>query len=493
MNSILNNKRLQILFLIFSSLLIFLGRQLDTGITNFDDAYYAQKAKEILDTGSYWIINHAGTPAFDNPPLPFWLTALAFSIFGVSSYSAIFSSALFATGIVLITYKLSLLLYKDNWIAFASAFVLLFPGMFVDSSRRGMVDIPVAFFVALAFYAFFKAREIKPWYLVFGLATAGAILSKGVLGLFPLTIVGAFLISSKQWREIINPWFLSGCMIALFFGFSWHIINWQHYGQGFINVHFGSLIINRSFGGVKEPFYFLGYAKDFLRNYWPWLPFTLVGLAQFGKHGFFNEKDRTALLLFLWAVLTFLVMSTSKNQTLRYLFLMFPALAIITAKTISNWLGPGKKDHALGIMAGVIAVTILFVNATPFQVKVTLAQSSKEVRELAAVINLNTPKNQTIGNYALTPSNPRLAMLFYTNRVMESSVIRDPEKLMMSLSSSPEKTWLSSIVEYRKLASQHPEKVYLIQANSKYAFFTSMKHRDHVRYDFSAMQLPLIK
>ena len=493
MNSILNNNRLQILFLIFSSLLIFLGRQLDTGITNFDDAYYAQKAKEILATGSYWIINHSGTPSFDNPPLPFWLTALAFSIFGVSSYSAIFSSALFATGIVLITYKLSLLLYKDNWIAFASAFVLLFPGMFVDSSRRGMVDIPVAFFVALAFYAFFKAREIKPWYLVFGLATAGAILSKSVLGLFPLTIVGFFLIFSQQWREIINPWFLSGCMIALFLGFSWHIINWQHYGQGFINAHFGSLIINRSFGGVKEPFYFLGYAKDFLRNYWPWLPFTLVGLAQFGKHGFYNEKDRTALLLFLWAVLTFLVMSTSKNQTLRYLFLMFPALAIITAKTISDWLGPDKKDRALGIMAGVIAVTILFVNATPFQVKVTLAQSSKEVRELAAVINLNTPKNQAIGNYALTPSNPRLAMLFYTNRVMESSVIRDPEKLMMSLSSSPEKTWLSSIVEYRKLASQHPDKVYLIQANSKYAFFTSMKHRDHVRYDFSAMQLPLIK
>ena len=466
---------------------------MDTGIANFDDAYYAQKAKEILDTGSYWIINHAGAPAFDNPPLPFWLTALAFSIFGVSSYSAIFSSALFATGIVLITYQLSLLLYKDNWIAFASAFVLLFPGMFVDSSRRGMVDIPVAFFVTLAFYAFFKARDVKPWYLIFGLATAGAILSKSVLGLFPLTIVGAFFIFTRQWKEVVNPWFLSGCMIALLLGFSWHIINWQHHGQGFINAHFGSLIINRSFGGAADTFYFLGYAKDFLRNYWPWLPFTLIGLAQFGKHGFFKEKDRTTLLLFLWPALTFLVMSTSKNQTLRYLFLMFPALAIITAKTISDWLEPEKKGRALGIMAGVIAATILFVNTTPFQVKVTLAQSSKEVRELAAVINLNTSKIQAIGNYRLTPSNPRLAMLFYSNRDIESAVIRDPEKLLMPLSSTPEKTWLSSIVEYRKLASQHPDKVYLIQANSKYAFFTSMKNRENVRYDFSAMQLPLIK
>jgi hypothetical protein len=84
-------------------------------------------------------------------------------------------------------------------------------------------------------------------------------------------------------------------------------------------------------------------------------------------------------------------------------------------------------------------------------------------------------------------------VLFYTNRIMESSVIRNPEKLMMSLSSSPEKTWLSSIVEYRKLASHYPDKVYLIQANSKYVFFTSMKNRENVRYDFSAMKLPLIK
>ncbi len=117
----MSSKKLQVLFLIFSSVLIFLGRQLDTGITNFDDAYYAQKAKEILESGSFWIITHAGAPTFDNPPLPFWLTALAFSIFGVSSYSAVFSSAMFGTGIVLITYRLSLLLYKDCWIAFAAA------------------------------------------------------------------------------------------------------------------------------------------------------------------------------------------------------------------------------------------------------------------------------------------------------------------------------------------------------------------------------------
>jgi 4-amino-4-deoxy-L-arabinose transferase-like glycosyltransferase len=485
LNSALNNKKLQIAFLIFSALLIFLGRQLDNGIQNFDDAYYAQKAKEILESGSLWLITYSGVPAFDNPPMPFWLTALAYSVFGVSTYSAIFSSALFGTGIILITYRLSLLLYKDNWVAFASAFILLFPGLFVDASRRSMVDIPLAFFVVLAFYAFFKARDIKPWYLIYGLATACAILTKSVLGLFPLTIVGAFLIFSRQWRELINPWFISGCMIALLLGFSWHFINWQHYGQEFIDAHFGYLIVGRNFGEAK-PFYFLGYAKDFYRNYWPWLPITLIGLTQFGKRGF-REKDKVALFLFLWPVLTFLVMSTGKNQVIRYLFMMFPALAIVNAKTISDWLGPDKKNQALAIMVGVIATTILFVNSTSIRVKVSLDQQSKEVREIAPILNLNTSINQRIGNYRLSPYNPRLTMLFYANRFVELGITSDPGKLITALSSSPGKLWLTSLGEFSKLTAQYPDKIYLIHANKKYAFFTSLENRENIRYDFSAL------
>ncbi|MBC8285274.1 MAG: phospholipid carrier-dependent glycosyltransferase, partial [Nitrospinae bacterium] len=99
MNSTLNNKNFQLYFLVFISLLIMLGRQLDTGITNFDDAFYAQKAKEIYESGNLWIITLGGTRDFANPPLPFWLMALSYSLFGVSSFAAVFPSALFGMGI----------------------------------------------------------------------------------------------------------------------------------------------------------------------------------------------------------------------------------------------------------------------------------------------------------------------------------------------------------------------------------------------------------
>ena len=85
---ILSNRTFQVVFLMYSSLLVFLGRQQDRGITNFDDAYYAQKAKEIFLSDSLWVVFLGNNPIFDNPPLPFWLTGLAYKVFGVSGYAA---------------------------------------------------------------------------------------------------------------------------------------------------------------------------------------------------------------------------------------------------------------------------------------------------------------------------------------------------------------------------------------------------------------------
>ena len=468
-----------------------LGRQLDTGITNFDDAFYAQKAKEIYESGNLWIVTHGGTPSFENPPLPFWLMALAYGIFGVSSFSAVFFSGLFGTGIVVLTYRLADHLYKDSWIAFIASLVLLFPGIFIDSSRRAMVDIPLAFFVTLALFSFIKAKKYKPWYLLFGLATAGGILSKSVLGIFPLSIVFFHLVFSRQWKEIVNPLLVTGVLLSLGLGFSWHLINWMEFGQNFINSHFGVLIFNRGFGENVHPYNFLGYAEDFLRNYWPWLPFALIGLYKFRKRGFI-EKDENSLLLFLWPTLVFLVMSTSKNHTIRYVLMIFPALAIIVAKTFSDWLDSRRKDQVISGLAGIVCLTALFVNTSPFQVKVTLGESSKEVRQLASIVKLNIPENTKIGNFRLSFWNPKHAILFYSDRGLENP-IKETEELLKQLQNNPKKMWLSNSTEFKNLRSQTPDAFYLVQANSKYSFFTSSQNRDLIQYDFSDMKIPNVK
>jgi 4-amino-4-deoxy-L-arabinose transferase-like glycosyltransferase len=468
-----------------------LGRQLDTGITNFDDAFYAQKAKEIYESGNLWIVTLAGTPDFANPPLPFWMMALSYKIFGVSSFAAIFFSALFGTGVVVLTFRIADHLYKDSWISFAAPLILIFPGIFIDSARRAMVDVPLAFFVTLALFAFLKAKNHKPWYLIFGLATAGAILSKSVLGIFPLAIAFFYLVFNRQWKEIVNPFLVIGTLLSLGLGFTWHLINWLEFRQEFSSTHFGVFIFNRGFGVIENPFYFLGYAEDFIRNYWPWLPFALIGLFQFAKHGFI-EKDENSLLLFLWPTLVFVVMSTSVNHTLRYTIMIFPALSIIVAKTFSDWLDAVWKERMITGLVGIACLTTLFVNATPIQAKVTLGSSSKEVRHLASIIKLNIPENIKIGNFKLSYWNPKHAMLFYSDRDLEPPVTKKEELLMQS-QSNPKKMWLTGTSQFKSLNSQTPGSFYLIQANSKYAFFTSSGNRDFVKYDFSEMKIPHVK
>ena len=86
--------------MVFCTGLIFLGRQLDVGLPNYDDAYYAQKAKEMAASGNFWVVTHNSSPDFANPPFPFWMTALAFKFFGVSGYAAVFFPALFGLATV---------------------------------------------------------------------------------------------------------------------------------------------------------------------------------------------------------------------------------------------------------------------------------------------------------------------------------------------------------------------------------------------------------
>jgi 4-amino-4-deoxy-L-arabinose transferase-like glycosyltransferase len=466
-----------------------LGRQLDTGIKNYDDAFYAEKAKEIYESGNLWIVTFSGIPDFANPPLPLWLMALAYSIFGVSSFSAIFPSALFGVGIILLTYRLASHLYKDSWIGFVASLILIFPGIFIDYSRRAMVDIPLTFFVTFALFAFLKAKINKRWYLVFGFATAGGILSKSLLGIFPLAIVFLYLLLNRQWKELINPLLALGTIIALGLGFSWHWINWLEFRQLFFDVHFGVLFFDTVCGSGFRCNY-LGYFEEFLQYYWPWLPFALIGLSKFCKRGFI-EKDENSLFIFLWPTLVFMILSTNNNQSIRYLLMIFPALSIIVAKTLYDWLRPAWKETVVVGLAGVACLTALFVNATPFQVKVTLKESSNGVRQLASIIKLNIPENEMIGNYKLDFWRPKHAMLFYSDRDMEPPI--NKKELLRQSQHNPKKMWLSDTAEFKALNSQVPGYFYLIQSNSKYAFFTSSQNREFVRYDFSGMKIPNVK
>ena len=489
---ILGNRTFQVIFLVCSSLLVFLGRQLDRGITNFDDAYYAQKAKEIFLSDSLWVVLLGNSPIFDNPPLPFWLTGLAYKVFGVSGYAAVFSSAIFGVLTVYLTYSLCNYLFKDNWTAFLAAFVLLFPGMFVDSSRRGMLDITLAFFVTAAMYCLVKGLENKKFYLLYGAMTGCAVLTKSILGFFPIVIGVVFMFWHGGLKKLFDPMYMAGIAVALVVGCSWHTVNWYMFGDDFIRSHLHQISLDR-YGSSEGAnlLYLFGYFKDMSKNYWPWLPVTAVGVFLFAKRSFL-KKDVHSMFLLLWVGIPFLIMSTSRNQTLRYLFMIFPALAMITSHTAAGWLRETHKEKALPWMFGVVMATVLVVNVTPVQVKVSLNYNSAEVRDIAPFIRMNTEPDERIFNYRFSQWNPTHALAFYSDRFLEYPV-KDPETLIQKVNEDPKTTWLSSVSDFNNLEKDFPGELYLIYGNKRFAYFTSMQNRGNVVYDFSDTDLPVIR
>ena len=111
-----------------------------------DDSFYAQKAKEILSTGSWFTMHFDGNPNFDNPPFFIWLLAGSFSLFGVNDFGALFPSALFGVLSVGLMYTMTKRLY-DSWTAFIAVTVLATTLPFMRYARHAMMDVTLTFFV----------------------------------------------------------------------------------------------------------------------------------------------------------------------------------------------------------------------------------------------------------------------------------------------------------------------------------------------------------
>lgn len=489
-----SERRFQVVFILFTSVLLLLGRQLDVGLTNFDDAFYAQKAKEIFDSENIWVVTYFGGPSFENPPLIFWLMGLAYKIFGVSTYAAVFFPAVLGVVTIYLTYRMALYLYQDTWVAFFAAFILLFPGMFLDGARRAMLDVPLACFVTAALFALHKALKDPRYYWLYGAMTACGILTKSFLGFWPLVIGAVYLF----WRDRLGafrvPQYWGGVALALVLGCFWYLVNWIKFGDVFVQSHFGRqhmTLIRSDYFDISQLKIFLGYGRDFLKTYWPWLPFTLGALWVFARKAFIRKEDGAALL-WIWAVLVFVVMSTSKNQTQRYIFMIFPALAIMTAKTLSDWLTESTKEKLLPVVVGTCMLSMIVVNATPIKVKVTLAPRSVDARHLAPIINLNVPPGQSVRSYRLTRWNPKHVIYFFSDR-NEEFPIQEPEELFKAIEEDPRSTWLTATFQFDRLQNDYPGRFYVIQANKTYTYFTAMENRDHVTYDYRNVDLPVVK
>jgi 4-amino-4-deoxy-L-arabinose transferase-like glycosyltransferase len=87
----MNNKYLKhILILVGLSYFFFMLGNSILSLTNPDEVFYAQIAKEMAQHKTWMVPYLFGHPNFEKPIFTYWLLRIGFIIFGISSFSARF-------------------------------------------------------------------------------------------------------------------------------------------------------------------------------------------------------------------------------------------------------------------------------------------------------------------------------------------------------------------------------------------------------------------
>jgi len=184
--------------LLLSSLTFFLGLG-RPAITDSDEGFYAEAAREMVEGGD-WLTPHFNyEERWQKPALYYWLTAATYVAFGPTELAARLWSSLSGIGLVLVTWIAARRLMpgpggtdsSDDTAWLAAAVVATCFGCFF-MARLALPDLPLAFLITVAIWTALENR----WLL------AGAAAGLGFVAKGPLAIViPAIVLIPIWWRE----------------------------------------------------------------------------------------------------------------------------------------------------------------------------------------------------------------------------------------------------------------------------------------------------
>ena len=165
--------------------------------------------------------------------------AAGFEIFGANDLSSKLVTALAGFGIIVITYFTGKKI-QDHKFGFVAAFIMLTTQYFIDRTRQGLLDIPMTFFMLLAFFFIVMSikRELFYWPVLAGLATALAFLSKGIPAVGMIAVAGiTFLIYRKSLKSTLVKFGLYLAGISIILG-PWSYLQFELDAGNFFNWYF---------------------------------------------------------------------------------------------------------------------------------------------------------------------------------------------------------------------------------------------------------------
>ena len=280
------------------------------------DAAHAQAAQGIAETGDWVTSKINGIRYIEKPPLPYWLSAGLYRVFGENVFATHLPNALAMLGLTWLSWLWARRAWGPRAGLYAGLGVLTSIGPFLFT-RFIIPEAQLSFFLLAALYCLITGLESnRPlrFYTMWA-ALALATLTKGLIA--PVFFVGAavpYLILTGQWRRwrALKP--MTGPLLFLLIAAPWHIL------CGLANPDQGHPIGNHpTIGNVHGFFYFYFVNEHYLRFFGARYP------HDYNKLPFAAYWLLHLVWLFPWS-------------------LFLPALVVVAWRTRRSWLQYLRPD-----------------------------------------------------------------------------------------------------------------------------------------------------
>jgi hypothetical protein len=368
---------------------VYFGSLFSPPLLDDADAAHAEAAREMFVTHDYVTLHINGVRYLEKAPLPYWLVAISYHLFGVNEFATRLPMALAILLLGVLALVWARRAFGERAGIYAAVFVYTAAGVFLFT-RILIPDVLLSLLIAASLYFFLTALEPSArawrWYAGYACVALG-VLTKGLVALaFPGGAAFIYLAVTGDWRRWREFRLATGLALFLLIAAPWHILaglrnTGAQDGHGFFWFYF-----------VNEHFLrFLGrrYPRDYNKLPWalywslhlvwlfPWslyLPAPIRTILDERKRMLRPDfAARTRLLCWILAGLVLVFFAISTNQE----YYTFPAYlpllvlladGIVRCETIDcnlnlrkGWLRlSAAAIAAIGLAAGITLLALLW-------------------------------------------------------------------------------------------------------------------------------------
>ncbi len=308
-------------------------------LLNPDEGRYAEIPREMLESGDFITPRLNYVLYLEKPPLHYWMTALAFRLFGETESAVRATGASAGLAGVLLAWGIGRRVYGRRG-GMLSALILGTSIGYLVQGRLAILDMLFACLITASLGSFLIAAAGNGWrgdcrcYSFFFFA-ALAVLAKGLVGiLLPAAVVLLYAALRGRWDLLAGMRIPEGAALFILVAAPWFVAagirNPDFPRFFFVHEHFQRYLT--TIHHRYEPFWF--FVPVLAGLIFPWscfIPAVAVRLWRRGKR--LGDAD---LFLAIWAVLVFVFFSFSGSKLVPYILPMFPPAALLIGGTLSS-------------------------------------------------------------------------------------------------------------------------------------------------------------